>query len=202
MKIGVLALQGAVQEHIDALARLGVEAQPVKWANEVESVDGLIIPGGESTAIAKLTESNPDPIFATIAGRIQDGLPVYGTCMGMIFLAKQIEGSHQGRLAVLDVKVRRNAFGPQKYSREQMTHIPVLGDRPFPLVFIRGPVILEAAPQVECLASIEEGIVMARQGNILVTAFHPELTGDLRVHQFFVDMVCNASMRQLVLCPA
>lgn len=202
VKIGVLALQGAVKEHMDALSRLGVATQAVKRAEEIKTLDGLIIPGGESTAIAKLTESNPDPIFAAVAERIQHGLPVYGTCMGLIFLARQIEGSHQGRLAVLDVAVRRNAFGPQKFSREQKIHIPVLGDPAFPLVFIRGPVILSAGPSVECLASVEEGIVMARQENILVTAFHPELTDDLRVHQLFVDMVRHANMRQSALCPA
>ncbi|HEY9791243.1 MAG TPA: pyridoxal 5'-phosphate synthase glutaminase subunit PdxT [Candidatus Obscuribacterales bacterium] len=192
--IGILALQGDFAEHKEMIEHLGEQAVLVKHAGQLADVDGLIIPGGESTTIAKLTTSQAkqDDIFDAILCRAGAGMPIYGTCMGSIFLARGIEGSTQGRLALMDITVRRNAFGPQKFSREQSVTIAELGEHPFPLVFIRGPIITACGAGVQTLAKVEEGIVMARQGNLLVTAFHPELTGDQRVHRYFLDMVKNA----------
>jgi len=188
-KIAVLALQGSFAEHAESLKRCGAEVVLARWAKDLEDVDGLVIPGGESTTIAKLTGNTTDPIFDTIIRRAKEGMPVYGTCMGLIFLAARIEGSSQGRLGLMDITVRRNAFGPQKFSREESIAIPALGDLPLPLVFIRGPIIISAGPGVEVFASVEEGIVMCRQKNLLATAFHPELTEDTRVHAYFLNMV-------------
>ncbi len=188
-KIGVLGLQGSFAEHIAAIEKCGAQAVDIRHSWQLEDVDGLIIPGGESTAIAKLTIDNPDPIFDTIKKRINSGMPVYGTCMGSIFLAKEIEGSAQGRLAAMDIKVRRNAFGPQRNSFETSLAIAVLGPEPFPAIFIRAPIVVSAGEDVQVLARVEEGIVMARQKNLLVTAFHPEITDDLRVHEYFLSIV-------------
>jgi 5'-phosphate synthase pdxT subunit len=160
----------------------------------------LIIPGGESTAIATLTSDNSDPIFEVIRERAQSGMPIYGTCMGAIFLAKEIEGSHQGRLGLMNISVKRNAFGPQRFSFETMVNIPLLGKEPFHAVFIRGPVINAVGASVEVLAEIEQGIVMARQDHYLVTAFHPEITSDTRVHKLFIEMVRAA--REIQIQPA
>jgi 5'-phosphate synthase pdxT subunit len=203
--IGVLALQGDFIEHIHMLEACGVRAVPVRYADELKELSGLIIPGGESTAVAKLTDEGSAPIFSAIKKRIEENMPVYGTCMGSIFLARDIEGSAQGRLAVMDIKVKRNAFGPQKRSFEADMAIPALGAEPFPAVFIRAPIILESGQGVQVLARINEskdseenkernGIVMARQDNLLVTAFHPEITNDLRVHQYFIAMVREYSL--------
>lgn len=195
MKIGILALQGDFAEHQRMIEECGPSTALIKHGYQLADIDGLIIPGGESTTIAKLTANSTDPhgkpdcIFERILERARDGMPIYGTCMGTIFLAREIEGSTQGRLALMDIKVRRNAFGPQKFSREQSAQIPALGTQPFPIVFIRGPIITACGPNVEVLAQVEEGIVMARQANLLATAFHPELTDDLRVHAYFVAMV-------------
>jgi 5'-phosphate synthase pdxT subunit len=189
VRVGVLALQGDFAEHITALKKLGAEAYQVRRSSELEKADGLIIPGGESTAIAKLTHDNDDPIFDTIRNRVQNGMPVYGTCMGSIFLAKDIEGSSQGRLGVMDIKIRRNAFGPQRNSFQMPLKIECLGEKEFPAVFIRAPLILSCAPSVEVLATIKEGIVMARQANMLATSFHPEIAFDFRVHQYFLNMI-------------
>jgi 5'-phosphate synthase pdxT subunit len=189
VNVGVLALQGDFAEHITALKNLGEKACQIRRSSELEKVDALIIPGGESTAIAKLTHDNDDPIFDTIRNRVEDGMPVYGTCMGSIFLAKDIEGSSQGRLGLMDIKIRRNAFGPQRNSFQMPLRIKCLGEREFPAVFIRAPLILSCGPSVEVLATIKEGIVMAKQANMLVTAFHPEIAFDLRVHQYFLNMI-------------
>jgi 5'-phosphate synthase pdxT subunit len=192
--IGVLALQGDFAEHKRVLTELGANAVLVKHADQLHDLDGLIIPGGESTTIAKLTASSlkQDDIFAAITARGSAGMPIYGTCMGTIFLARDIEGSAQGRLALMNITVRRNAFGPQIASREELVHIPVLGDEPFNVVFIRGPIITACGADVTVLATVDEGIVMARQNNLLATAFHPELTHDTRVHRYFLDMVQDA----------
>lgn len=199
--IGVLALQGDFAEHIKMLEQCGVSAIAVRYAEELDLIDGLIIPGGESTAVAKLTDEGSAPIFSAIKAKIapsekigassssSSSMPVYGTCMGSIFLAKEIEGSSQGRLAVMDIKVKRNAFGPQRRSFESDLKIDALGAEAFPSVFIRAPVIVECGAAVQVLSAIDEGIVMARQDNLLVTAFHPEITDDLRVHQYFLGMV-------------
>jgi pyridoxal 5'-phosphate synthase pdxT subunit len=190
--IGILALQGDFAEHKEIVESCGANAVLIKHAHQLAEIDGLIIPGGESTTIAKLTSKNStDAIFDAIIQRAHDGMPIYGTCMGSIFLAKEIEGSTQGRLALMDICVRRNAFGPQKFSREEQVSIPALGAEPFPVVFIRGPIILSCGPTVQVFAKVEEGIVMARQDNLLVTAFHPEITEDTRVHSYFLRMVAD-----------
>lgn len=190
MRLAVLALQGDFAEHAEMLRACGAEEIVfVRRAADLEGVDGLVIPGGESTTIAKLTGNTTDPIFDTIIDKAKNGMPVYGTCMGLIFLAREIEGYSQGRLALMNIKVRRNAFGSQKFSREESLSIPELGAESFPLVFIRGPIIISAGAEVDVFASVAEGIVMCRQGNLLATAFHPELTEDTRVHAFFINMV-------------
>ncbi|MBI4534284.1 MAG: pyridoxal 5'-phosphate synthase glutaminase subunit PdxT [Candidatus Melainabacteria bacterium] len=187
--IGVLALQGNFAEHAQMLSTCGARAVEIRHACELEQVDGLIIPGGESTTVAKLTADDSDPICGAIKEKILSGMPVYGTCMGAIFLAKEIEGSTQGRLALMDIKVRRNSFGPQKSSFEQLLDIPVLGSEPFLAVFIRAPMIMGCGGCVEVLARVDNWVVMAQQANMLVSAFHPELTGDTRVHEYFLGMV-------------
>jgi 5'-phosphate synthase pdxT subunit len=197
IRIGVLALQGDFAEHIEALSRTSADvlAYAVRYADELTgdaAVDALVIPGGESTAIARLVDDGNDPIFAAIKERALTGMPIYGTCMGSIFLAKEIEGSSQGRLALMDINVRRNAFGPQRKSFESDVAIAELGGEPFHAVFIRAPIIVGCGPSVTVMASIDEGIVMARQDNLLVTAFHPEIVDDTRVHDYFVAMVKNS----------
>ncbi len=187
--IGVLALQGDFAEHAEAIRRLGADASEIRHSWQLKDVDGLIIPGGESTALATLTADNRDPIFAVIRERALAGMPIYGTCMGSIFLAREIEGSRQGRLALMDITVKRNAFGPQRFSFETMLDIPILGQTPFHAVFIRGPIINSVGEKAQVLARIPQGIVMVRQDNLLVTAFHPEITGDNRVHELFLNMV-------------
>lgn len=187
--IGVLALQGDFAEHQRMLESAGSTTVLVKHARQLDSVDGLVIPGGESTTIAKLTGTSGDGIFEAITNRARQGMPLYGTCMGTIFLAKEIENSTQGRLALMDICVKRNAFGAQKFSREEDVAIPCLGEKPFNVIFIRGPIITRCGTGVIEQARVSEGIVMARQDNLLATAFHPELTDDCRVHQYFVSMV-------------
>jgi pyridoxal 5'-phosphate synthase pdxT subunit len=192
LRVGVLALQGDFAEHIEILQECGAQAFAVRRSVELEKADGLIIPGGESTAIAKLTENNDDPIFDTICTRVKTGMAVFGTCMGSIFLAKEIEGSSQGRLALMDIKVRRNAFGPQRMSFQTSLTIPCLGAPDFPAVFIRAPIVLSCGLDVEVLARTKEGIIMARQNNMLITAFHPEITEDKRLHQYFLNMIAES----------
>lgn len=191
LNIAVLALQGDFAEHIEAIKACGAAGYQVRRSAQLENADALIIPGGESTAIAKLTNDNNDPIFDTIRKRVAAGMPVYGTCMGSIFLAKDIEGSRQGRLGLMDIKVLRNAFGPQQNSFQMPVDIACLEGGPFPAVFIRAPIILSCGPAVQVLATIDEGIIMARQANMLVSSFHPEIAGDLRVHQYFLRMVAD-----------
>lgn len=187
-KIGVLALQGAFVEHIASLARLGVEALPIRLPRDLENLDGMIIPGGESTTIGKLMTVYG--FVEPLKGFSQDGLPIFGTCAGMILLAKTVLGSDVETIGVMDIKVKRNAFGRQVDSFETLLPIPALGEVPFPAVFIRAPVIVEADPDVEIVARLSDGTpVVARQGNLLVSAFHPELTSDLRFHAYFLDIV-------------
>jgi 5'-phosphate synthase pdxT subunit len=190
--IGILALQGDFAEHGQILTKCGADTVQVRHAYQLAELDGLVIPGGESTTIAKLTGETTDPIFDAIKTRALQGMPIYGTCMGSIFLAREIEGSSQGRLALMDIKVRRNAFGPQRCSFETDLPIDALGAPPFPAVFIRAPLILSCGPEVEVLAKFGDGIVMARQDNLLVSAFHPEITDDSRVHEYFLQMVMDA----------
>lgn len=185
--IGVLAIQGAVSEHLDALRRCGVEAIPVRKSEEIKSLGGLIIPGGESTTIGKLMERYG--LDKEIRIRAKKGLPVFGTCAGLILLAKEIVGSDQPSLGLMDIAVQRNAFGRQRESFEAEIEVPALGNRAFPGVFIRAPYIVKAGKGMEIMALFEGKIVMARQGNTLVTAFHPELTEDFRLHQYFIKVM-------------
>jgi len=188
MKIGVLALQGAFAEHIAVLRRLKVEALPIRLPRELIGLDGLIIPGGESTSINRLMLNYN--LMSKIRKLARNGLPVFGTCAGMILLAKEISDSDVEPIGVMDILVRRNAFGRQKESFETELLIPVLGEKPFPGVFIRAPVIEQVNGKVEVLARLDDGtIVAARQGKLLASAFHPELTNDLRFHQYFLSLV-------------
>jgi pyridoxal 5'-phosphate synthase pdxT subunit len=195
--IGILALQGDFKEHANKFRSLGCETREIRRTSELEGIDALVLPGGESTTVALLEHSEPhisksdsqETIFDAIKRKAQFGLPIWGTCMGSILLSKEIEDSTQGRLALMDIKVRRNAFGPQRFSSEIPISIPVLGPQAFPGIFIRAPLILEVSGDAEVLASVGEGIVMVRQGRFLATVFHPEVVGDTRVHQYFLSMI-------------
>ena len=192
MKIGVLASQGAFAEHIAVLRQLGAEAVPVRVPRELEGLDGLIIPGGESTSISKLMLS--DDLADKIKNQVDNGMPVFGTCAGMILLAGDVADSSIPSLKLLNVKVKRNAFGRQKDSFETTLDIPVLGDKPFPAVFIRAPLIELVNNGVDVLARLNtSAIVAVRQGNILASAFHPELTDDHRFHRYFLGIVAQHS---------
>jgi 5'-phosphate synthase pdxT subunit len=190
MRIGVLASQGAFVEHIAILRQLEVEALPVRLPQQLASLDGLIIPGGESTSISKLMLTYN--LMDEVRNLAQNGLPIFGTCAGMILLASKISDLDVELLGVMDITVGRNAFGRQRESFETELSIPVLGEKPFPGVFIRAPVIERANGKVEILARLAEGTgVAARQGKLLASAFHPELTSDLRFHQYFLDIVAG-----------
>ena len=188
MKIGVLALQGSFAEHTVALGRLGAEAVLVRTRADVEGIDGLIIPGGESTTIGKLLVLSGLRDF--IRAMILEGMPVYGTCAGMILLARDIGRAEPPHLGVMDIRVKRNAFGRQRESFEETLPIPALGEGDFRCVFIRAPLIEEVKGGVTVLARLPDGrSVAAEQGKILVSAFHPELTDDLRMHRYFLAMI-------------
>jgi 5'-phosphate synthase pdxT subunit len=198
-RIGVLGLQGDFREHIKRFADLGCEVRDVRRTHDLEDLDALVLPGGESTAVGILERSEQafqdgsQGIFDAIRTLGQRGLPMWGTCMGSILLAKNIEGSTQGRLALMDITVRRNAFGPQRFSSETPMHIQALGEPDFPGIFIRAPLITAAGPDVEILARAGDGIAMAREGNLLATVFHPEVVEDNRVHEYFLRMVNSAA---------
>jgi 5'-phosphate synthase pdxT subunit len=184
---GVLALQGDVVEHIAAMRRAGAQAIPVKNSGDLARVDGLIIPGGESTTVMKLLHRFE--VAAPIVERVRGGMPLWGTCMGMIVIAHEVVGLDQPSLNLMDIAVRRNAFGRQNESAEVELAIPALGERPFPAIFIRAPWIERTGSNVELLAQRNGHGVMVRQGNVLGTSFHPELSGDGRVHAYFLEMV-------------
>jgi len=189
MKIGILAMQGAFREHATALRKCGCDAVEIRKPSDLEAIDALIIPGGESTTIGKLL--NDYGLTEPILAKARDGLPVFGTCAGAILLAKDVMDSDQRRLGLMDIKVRRNAYGRQVDSFEVDVEVPVLGKEPFPAVFIRAPRIEDARPGVEVLARYREGIILVRQGNLLAATFHPELTEDLRLHRYFLRMVAE-----------
>ena len=187
MKIGVLALQGAFIEHIKKLQALGVVAVEVRLPEDLDGLDGLIIPGGESTTIGKLAVEYGlvEPLR-----RFAQEKPTWGTCAGMIFLAKDIGTDRQPILGLMDVKVNRNAFGRQVDSFEEDLMIAGLGDEPFHAVFIRAPVVTGTSNGVDILAQLDDGrIVAVQEGRLLATAFHPELTDDVRLHQYFVNLI-------------
>ena len=183
--VGVLALQGAFREHVAAVASLGATAREVRQLKDIEGIDALIIPGGESTTIGKLL--NEWNMLEPLRQRILDGMPVYGSCAGLILLCREIEDSDQPRLGVLDATVRRNAFGRQVDSFETDLSIPEIGADPIPAVFIRAPVITGVGAGVTVLAEVKGQAVAVRQNNILATSFHPELTPDTRMHSYFLS---------------
>ena len=183
--VGVLALQGAFREHVAAVASLGATAREVRQLKDIEGIDALIIPGGESTTIGKLL--NEWNMLEPLRQRILDGMPVYGSCAGLILLCREIENSDQPRLGVLDATVRRNAFGRQVDSFETDLNIPEIGADPIPAVFIRAPVITGVGAGVTVLAEVNGQAVAVRQNNILATSFHPELTPDTRMHSYFLS---------------
>ncbi len=198
MRIGVLALQGAFAEHIAVLKHLEVDTLPVRLPHQMVGLDGLIIPGGESTTMTGLMLSYN--LRSEISRRVEEGMPVLGTCAGMILLAREVVDNRVEPVATMAMRVRRNAFGRQRESFEADLSIPVLREKVFPGVFIRAPIIEEVDNGVEVLARLpdgagltaaEPGIVAARQGTLLACAFHPELTDDLRFHQYFLDIVAG-----------
>jgi 5'-phosphate synthase pdxT subunit len=193
-RVGVLALQGDFREHLAVLSGLGAEGVAVRRAEELASVDGLIIPGGESTVIDKLSRlfGLAEPLKTAIA----TGLPVYGTCAGLIMLADRVRDAIDGQqtLGGFDIEVRRNAFGSQLESFETDLDIPQLGEPAVHAVFIRAPVVEEVGDGVTTLASLPDGRVVAvEQGNLLGTSFHPEITGDIRFHEYFLKKIAARS---------
>lgn len=192
MLIGVLALQGAFIEHERMLARLGVAAREIRQRKDLAGIDGLIIPGGESTTIGKLLDllEMTEPVREMGCA----GMPIWGTCAGLILLAKDV-GRPQTVLSLLDIVVCRNAFGAQLDSFETNLPVPALGSAPFRAVFIRAPLIEQLGAGVTALATLEDGtIVAAERDNILVTSFHPELTDDTRFHEYFLTKVADAGV--------
>jgi pyridoxal 5'-phosphate synthase pdxT subunit len=187
-KIGVLAAQGAFAEHIEALEKLDVKTVQVRLPSELKGLDGLIIPGGESTTISLMMSNYK--LMDEVAELGKTGFPLFGTCAGMIMMAKHVQGNHSATLGLMDITVSRNAFGRQVDSFETELAIPALGKEPFHAVFIRAPLIEKCGKSVEVLAKLEDGrIVAAREDKMLAAAFHPELTGDLRFHRYFLDMI-------------
>jgi 5'-phosphate synthase pdxT subunit len=188
VKIGVLGLQGDFREHARALEDAGATALVVRRPEEVGEVDALVVPGGESTTIGKLLDRFG--ILAPLRDRVGGGMPLYGTCAGLILMAKEIEGPQDAphRLGVMDVTVRRNAYGRQVDSFEADLDVKGL-DGPYRAVFIRAPAVERAGDGVEVLASVDGKPVLLRQGHMLASTFHPEMTGDNRVHSMFVEMV-------------
>ena len=184
-RVGVLALQGDVREHLEILESLGADAVEVKHPEQLESIDALIIPGGESTTIGKMAVRFG--LLEPLRSAVNGGMPVYGTCAGMILLACSLTEGDQPLIGSLDVVVKRNAFGRQNESFEHDLEVAGL-DEPFRAVFIRAPWIEKVGSDVDVLASIDDHPVMVRQGNILATSFHPELTNDGRLHQMLLAM--------------
>lgn len=190
MTVGVLALQGDFREHADALRTLGADVTLVRRPEELAAVDGLVIPGGESSVMDKLARTFG--LAEPLREGIRNGLPVYGTCAGLIMLADTVLDAIVGQqsLGGLDVVVRRNAFGSQTQSFETDLDIPELGPEPVHAVFIRGPVVESVGPAATALATLADGRVVAvEQGNLLGTSFHPEITGEYRFHEYFLNKV-------------
>lgn len=186
MKIGVLSLQGGVIEHIKSINALGFDGVEVKTLKDIEEISGLILPGGESTAIGKILRETG--MLAKLREKILLGLPVWGTCAGMILLAKEIENDNITHLSVMDIKVRRNAYGRQIDSFSTEDIVKSVSYNPISLVFIRAPFIVSVGDDVEVLHELKGNIVAAKQNNILVTSFHPELTENLEFHKYFISM--------------
>jgi 5'-phosphate synthase pdxT subunit len=200
MKIGVLALQGDVEEHIQSLSDCGVIALAVKTDSQIRDIDALVIPGGESTTIAKLARSFN--LIDLIRDRIKSGMPTYGSCAGMILLAERVEDAITGQetFGGIDMTVRRNAFGRQIDSFETDLKFKGITDPAIRAIFIRAPWVESIGKEVEVLAQITDEAgkthpVAVRQGRLLATSFHPELTGDSRIHRYFVEQICSELVR-------
>lgn len=188
VKIGVLALQGSVEEHLELLEQIPeVNAFPIKKKNELNNIDGLILPGGESTTIGKLI--NIFNLKEPLIKLAKSGTPFWGTCAGMILLAKNIVNQNGSHLNLMDITVKRNAYGNQLASFKTEKVIPAISDKKLPLVFIRAPYIVNSGPEVEVLLKIDDNIVAAEEKNLLVTSFHPELDEDSTIHRYFVNKV-------------
>jgi len=189
MRIGVLGLQGDFREHVEILRALGITARDVRTRAQLDAVEGLIIPGGESTTMAYLLEKTG--MLSVLRERGAQGFPIYGTCAGMILLARELNDSYpENRLALMDISVKRNAYGRQLDSFEADLSIKNIGK--FHAVFIRAPKIVRVGPGVEILAEHDGAPVLVRQKNLLASSFHPELTGDPKVHKYFLKMVEEA----------
>jgi 5'-phosphate synthase pdxT subunit len=190
LHIGVLALQGDFEAHLKMLAELGVEGKAVRLPKHLDDLDGIILPGGESTTIGKLMVLYG--LDEPLQQKIREGFPIWGTCAGIILLARETDNALEGQplLASMHIRVRRNAFGSQRESFETDLSVPVIGEAPFHAFFIRGPAIESVGPQVEVLATLDDGTIVAvREGHLLGTAFHPEVGGDPRFHQYFLRIV-------------
>jgi len=190
LRVGVLALQGDFEAHLKMLAELGVEGKAIRLPKHLYDLDGIIIPGGESTTIGKLMVLYG--LDEPLRQKIREGFPVWGTCAGLILLARGTDNALAGQplLASMHICVRRNAFGSQRESFETDLSVPVLGEAPFHAFFIRGPAIVSVGPEVEVLATLDDGTIVAvREGALLGTAFHPEVAGDPRFHQYFLRIV-------------
>jgi len=189
--VGVLALQGDFEDHAEALADLRVDSRRVRRPEDLDGLDGVVLPGGESTTISMLLDSSglADPL----GKELDSGLPAFGTCAGMILLASKVTDGRADQLCygAIDLTVRRNAYGRQLQSFECDLTVPELGDRPLHAVFIRAPMVETVGDRVEVLASDDSGPVLCRQGAVLASAFHPELTADRRLHELFVEMIEN-----------
>ncbi len=194
-RIGILAFQGDFREHALAVEWLGAESRLVRLQHDLEGVDALILPGGESTVMGKLMIAYD--VVEPLRRLLAQGMPAWGTCAGMILLSRETDNALAGQplLASINMRTRRNAFGAQRESFETMLNVPAIGPEPYHAVFIRGPIVEEVGEGVEVLARIdapEPNIVAVRQNRLLATAFHPEVTGDLRFHEYFLGMVRDA----------
>ncbi|WP_064580681.1 pyridoxal 5'-phosphate synthase glutaminase subunit PdxT [Streptobacillus moniliformis] len=186
MLIGILALQGAFIEHKEILDKLGIDSFEIRQKKDVlRNFDALILPGGESPVMGKLLRELD--IYEELKNKIENGMPVFGTCAGMILLAKEIDNDDKRHLALMDITVKRNAYGRQLGSFKSFEKFGNISD--FPMVFIRAPYVVNVGNDVEILSVVDEKIVAAREKNMLVTAFHPELTKDTRIHEYFIEMV-------------
>ncbi len=187
LKIGVLALQGAVSEHIKSFAALGIEAAPVRLPSQVNGLSALVLPGGESTTISRLMKDFA--LVEEVRRLAQQGFPIFGTCAGLILLAKKVVGLEMDTVGVLNIAVRRNAYGRQVDSFEADLTVDVLGATPFRGIFIRAPIIEAVGEGVKVLCRLDGVPVAVQQGRILACSFHPELTEDIRFHKYFVDLI-------------
>ncbi len=194
-RIGVLALQGDFEAHIKMLEDVGAHGFPIRLPRHLDTIDGIIIPGGESTTIGKLMVEYG--LHDLLLRKIQEGVPVWGTCAGLILLSKETDNALLGQplLASMNIRVRRNAFGSQRESFETDLNVPVLGEAPFHAFFIRGPLVESVGAGVEVLATLDDGTIVAvREGTMLGTAFHPEVAGDPRFHDYFLRIVQSVTL--------